>query len=121
MKQKCKLRVLLVGMLATAIFSAPTVWAQATPQKIDITAKQWAYSPAEITVKKGQPVVLVMKSDDAAHGIRFRDLNVEVKVGPHGTAEVQFTPQETGDFVGHCFVFCGKGHGSMTLILHVVA
>jgi len=121
MEKKCMLVVLLVGMLTIIAFSGPTVRAQAAPQKIYITAKRFAFSSQEITVKKGQPVVLVLKSEDVAHGLRFRDLNVEVRVRPGGTAEVQFTPQAAGDFVGHCFVFCGQGHGSMKLILHVVA
>jgi len=47
-------------------------------------------------------------------------LNVDIKVGANGIKEVQFTPDKTGDFVGHCSVFCGSGHGSMTLTLHVV-
>ena len=34
-------------------------------------------------------------------------------------AELAFTPDKTGDFVGHCSVFCGSGHGSITLTLHV--
>ncbi|HZB87292.1 MAG TPA: cupredoxin domain-containing protein [Terracidiphilus sp.] len=120
MKKKSKLLVLLVGMLTIASFSGPRVWAQDTPKKIEITAKRFAFSPAEITVKKGQPVVLVLNSADVAHGLRFRELNVDVKVRAGGTAEVQFTPQTTGDFVGHCSVFCGKGHGSMMMTMHVV-
>ena len=61
-----------------------------------------------------------MKSADIGHGIRFRDFNVDVKVKAGGTAEVTFTPDKTGDFVGHCSVFCGDGHGSMKIVLHVV-
>lgn len=94
--------------------------AQATPQRIEITAKRFAFSPSEITVRKGQPVVLVLKSSDVAHGVRFRDLNVAVKVKAGGTAQINFTPTEDGDFVGHCYVFCGSGHGSMKITLHVV-
>jgi len=48
-------------------------------------------------------------------------LGVELKAPKGGTSQVQFTPDKTGDFVGHCFVFCGTGHGSMTLTLHVVS
>ena len=33
---------------------------------------------------------------------------------------MQFTPDKAGDFVGHCSVFCGSGHGGMMLTLHVV-
>jgi len=66
------------------------------------------------------PVILVLKSVDVPHGIRFRELNVEVKAPKGGSGEVQFTPQKTGDFVGHCSVFCGAGHGTMSLKLHVI-
>jgi cytochrome c oxidase subunit 2 len=114
--------------LLTMFFGAMTVlslanlsaWGESVPRRIEVSAKRYSYDPAEITLKMGQPVVLVVKSADVAHGIRFRDLNVEVSVRAHNTAQVQFTPQKAGDFVGHCSVFCGSGHGSMTLKLHVV-
>jgi cytochrome c oxidase subunit II len=102
------------------MFSAGAVCAQSAPRTIEVTAKRFAFEPGEITVKKGQPVVLVLKSADVAHGLRFRELNVDVKARAGGTAHVQFTPQKTGDFIGHCSVFCGSGHGSMILKLHVV-
>ena len=120
MKKKFRLLVLLVGALAIAAFIAPNARAQAAPRRIVIIAKRSVYNPDEITLKKGQPVVLVLKSVDVAHGLRFRDLNINVKVKAGGTTEVQFTPDKTGDFVGHCSVFCGPGHGSMKLKLHVV-
>lgn len=93
---------------------------QVAPRLVEVTISRFAYSPAEITVKKNQPVVLSMKSSDVAHGLRFRELNQDVKIPAKGTAEMRFTPDKTGDFVGHCSVFCGSGHGAMTLTLHVV-
>ena len=121
MKKRFVLLTLLIGMLATVPFIVRMARAQdASPRRIVITSKKFSYDPGEITLKKGQPVVLVLKSDDVAHGLRFRDLNVDVKVKAGGTAEVQFTPDKTGDFVGHCSVFCGSGHGSMMMTLHVV-
>lgn len=118
--KKTLLLALLVSLLATA-FIAPIARAQGTaPRRVLITAKRFSYDPGEITLKKGQPVVLVVKSADVAHGLRFRDFNVNVKVKAGDTAEVQFTPDKTGDFVGQCSVFCGSGHGSMSLKLHVV-
>ena len=120
MKKKFLLLTLIIGALALSAFSAPRAQAQAAPQRIVVTAKRFSFDPAEITLKKGQPVVLVLKSADVAHGLRFRELNVNVKVNAGGTAEVQFTPDKTGDFEGHCSVFCGSGHGTMSLKLHVV-
>ena len=100
---------------------SPIVRAQGEPQRIEITAKRFAFTPGEITVKKGQTVVLILKSLDVSHGLRIRDLGVDVKVKAGETAEVTFTPGQVGDFVGHCSVFCGSGHGSMKFTLHVVA
>jgi cytochrome c oxidase subunit II len=121
MRRKFMPLALLAGALTMAAFIAPTARAQdAAPRRIEITAKRFTYDPGEITLKKGQPVVLVLKSADVAHGLRFRDFNINVKVKAGGSEEVQFTPDKTGDFEGHCAVFCGSGHGSMTIKLHVV-
>ncbi len=112
--------VLLAGVLASVGLCSPMARAEAAPQRIEVTAKRFSFDPGEITLKKGQPVVLVLKSADVAHGIRIRELNVDVKANKGGTAEAHFTPDKTGDFVGHCSVFCGSGHGSMAFKVHVV-
>lgn len=112
--------VLCFGVLIAGASYVDLTQAQEAPRQIEVTAHRFAYDPAEITVKKGQPVVIVLKSTDVAHGLRFRDLGLNVTVGAKGTGQLSFTPDKTGDFVGHCSVFCGSGHGSMTLTLHVV-
>jgi cytochrome c oxidase subunit 2 len=120
MKSKSILLVLCIGMIAAGVLSSRIVRAQEALRRIDITVKRFAFTPDEITLKKGQPAVLVIKSLDVAHGLRFRDLNLNVKIDKGESAELKFTPDKTGDFVGHCSVFCGSGHGAMTLTLHVV-
>lgn len=97
-----------------------TAAAEPAQRRLEVTAKRFVFEPAEITLKKGQPVDLILKSSDVPHGLRFRELNVDVRVGKKGTAEAHFTPNQIGTFIGHCSVFCGMGHGSMTLTLHVV-
>jgi cytochrome c oxidase subunit II len=93
---------------------------QEAPRRIEVTAKRFTYDPGEITLKKDQPVVLVIKSADVAHGFNVRELKIDVKIGAGETTEVQFTPTKTGTFVGHCTVFCGAGHASMKMTIHVV-
>jgi cytochrome c oxidase subunit II len=119
MKKLLKCVILAVGAVTAGSFSqlAP---AQTTPQRIVISAKRFVFTPSEITVKKGQPVVLVLKSSDAEHGLRIRNFNIDMKAKAGGEAEVTFTPDKLGDFEGHCSIFCGAGHGRMVLILHVV-
>ena len=106
---------LAIGSVALSGF-AP---AQDTPRRIEVTAKRFAYVPGEITVKKGEPVVIVLTTADVAHGLKFKELNLNAKIEKNKPSELAFTPDKVGDFVGHCSVFCGSGHGSMTLTLHV--
>jgi cytochrome c oxidase subunit 2 len=120
MKKKLMTMVLCIGIMATALACGRGLVAQSEPRRIEVVAKKFAFEPGEITLKKGQPVILVLKSTDVAHGIRFRELNLDVKVEKGGSTEMRFTPDKTGDYVGHCSVFCGSGHGAMTLTLHVV-
>ena len=120
MKTRFMLLVVLAVVVTAATSSVRNVAAQGTPRRIDITAKRFVYDPGEITLKKGQPVVLVIRSLDVAHGLRFRELNLNAHIDKGGSAELSFTPETAGDFVGHCSVFCGTGHGTMSLTLHVV-
>jgi cytochrome c oxidase subunit II len=120
MKTRVIGRGMFVAIMVAGIFPGCWTKAQSSPRRIEVTAKRFEFAPAEITLKKGQPVVLELKSTDAAHGLRFRELDLNIKVGAGGTTEIQFTPDKVGDFVGHCSVFCGSGHGTMALTLHVV-
>ena len=92
----------------------------AEPRRVEISAKRFSFDPGTVTLKKGEPVLLVLKSNDVPHGIRVRELGLELKAPKGGSAEVRFTPDKAGDFIGHCYVFCGAGHGSMTITFHVV-
>jgi cytochrome c oxidase subunit 2 len=111
----------LSGVLLLVQFSAHTLGhTQPAPRRIEVHAKRFEFQPSEITLKKGEPVVLVLETEDVPHGLRFRELNVDIKAKKDQPGETQFTPETTGDFTGHCSVFCGSGHGSMAMKLHVV-
>ena len=51
-----------------------------TRRRIEIAAKRFTYTPAEITLRKGEPVVLVLHSEDVAHGIKFAELNLKTEI-----------------------------------------
>jgi cytochrome c oxidase subunit 2 len=93
--------------------------AEQAPTTITVHAKRFSFLPAEITVKKGQPVKLVVISDDVPHSLVVKDLNVNVAVAKSHSGEASFTPEKTGDFKGMCGRFCGMGHGSMQFTVHV--
>ncbi|HEY1468324.1 MAG TPA: cupredoxin domain-containing protein [Candidatus Acidoferrum sp.] len=102
------------------VWCAPTGHAQ-SPKRIEITAKRFTYDPDTITLKKGEPVVLVLHSSDVTHGLKIDAFNVKSdNIQKSKDTELSFTPQQTGHFEGKCAHFCGKGHGNMTLQIDVV-
>lgn len=103
-------------LLCSPLFAGPD-----TPRRIEITASKFSYSPNEITLKKGEAVVLVLHSTDVTHGLTIPDLGIETTEIKKGKdSEIPLTPGKTGHFAGQCAHFCGTGHGSMTFQVEVV-
>ncbi len=91
----------------------------AAEQRFEIAARRYQFQPSEITVKKGIPVVLVLRSEDVTHGLLIRSLGIKQDVRKNAPVTVRFTPEQTGDLVALCSHFCGSGHGGMRLVIHV--
>lgn len=106
----------IVGLLSSF---AGVGSAEPSIQTITIKAKRFSFSPSEITLKKGEPVKLSLTSDDVPHSLVIKELNVNANIAKGHSTEVTVTPGQTGDFKGVCGRFCGMGHGSMRLIVHV--
>ncbi len=113
-------RPALILLCLVFILAGTAAPRSAVPRCIEITAKRFIYEPDAITLKKDETVLLVLKSADVTHGLRIRELGLDLKVSADKPAEVLFTPRKVGDFVGHCSVFCGRGHGQMKFTIHVV-
>ena len=92
---------------------------QSAARRIQISAKKYEFDPSEITVKKGEPVVLVIHSTDVTHGLEIKELGIKVDAPKDKDVEVPMTATETGDLKGKCSHFCGLHHGDMTLTVHV--
>jgi cytochrome c oxidase subunit II len=120
MKSGILAKSLVFGSLTLCLMASPRFSsALDQPRRIEVQVKKFAYTPGELSLKKGEPVVLVLTSEDVAHGLKFKELNLVAKFEKDKPAELAFTPDKVGNFVGHCSVFCGSGHGSMTLTLHI--
>jgi cytochrome c oxidase subunit 2 len=94
-------------------------YAQEAVRVIEIHAKRFSFTPADITIKKGETVKLVLTSDDVTHSLVIPDLHVNAKITKGQSTAVTITPNTTGDIHGKCGQFCGSGHGSMTFTVHV--
>ena len=102
------LMALLIGSSFTSGF------AEQKEQIIKITAKKFEYSPKEILLKKGVPVVFEITALDRLHGFNCPDLGVRANLLPGEITRIRVVPQKAGSFVFRCDIFCGDGHEDMT-------
>lgn len=74
------------------------------------------WHPRTITVKRGQPVRLLIRNiETVSHGFALPDFNVGVREIKAGHTEVvTFTPDQTGRFLFLCTVWCSPRHEEMT-------
>jgi cytochrome c oxidase subunit 2 len=116
-----KTRLLIYGVMAIFVTGAIGGYliAAENEQVIQITAKRFEYSPKEITVKRGVPVVLEFTSLDRLHGFDCPGLKLRMDIRPGKVNTLRFVPDKAGTFPFHCDNFCGSGHEGMkgTLIV----
>jgi len=94
--------------------------ADVNPKVIEITAKKFEFTPSQITIKKGEPVILRLTSTDRVHGFMSKPLKVDTDIAAGKTTDVAVTPDTAGDFTVICDHYCGTGHGNMKMNVSVV-
>ena len=90
------------------------------PKVIEISAKKYEFSPSQVTLKKGEPVILRLTSTDRIHGFMSRALKVDTDITPGKTTDIAVTPSTDGTFTVICDHYCGTGHGNMKMKVTVV-
>src|SRR6202046_4858921 len=94
--------------------------ADLNPKVIEITAKKFEFTPNEITLKKGEPVILRLTTTDRVHGFMSKPLKVDTDIPAGKTTDVAVTPDTAGNFTVICDHYCGTGHGGMNMKVTVV-
>jgi cytochrome c oxidase subunit II len=106
---------LTVGAALLLAASPRLVRADEPMRVVEITAKRFQFSPNEVTLKRGEKVKLVVRSDDAVHGFFSRPLGIDTEIHPGSPMEIVVTPATAGRFSTICHHFCGAGHGAMKM------
>lgn len=115
MKVNHNRRLLLAAAVAGGLGTLAAI-AAAQPQEriIKVVAKKFDFTPGEIHLKRGEPVVLELNTLDVVMGFNAPDFGVRCDIVPGAVSRVRFTPERAGEFAFHCDIFCGSGHEGMT-------
>jgi cytochrome c oxidase subunit II len=104
----------LVGTLVGARVGAQVEARAAHKERvIKIVAQRYRYSPNEIVLKKGPPVVLEFTALDFVHGFKIPDMNIRADLPPGKVTQVRITPEKEGVYDFLCDNFCGSSHEEM--------
>jgi len=90
---------------------------------LEFGSKPLAPNKPTIRVRKGDRVVLKLKSSDVVHGFSLKDLGIIIEDGiPPGSVRlVSFVADKTGTFTFSCNAICGTNHEKMQGTLVVTA
>jgi cytochrome c oxidase subunit II len=81
---------------------------------IKVVARKWAFLPADIELRKGEPVTLEFTAPEVVMGFNAPDFKLRTDIIPGQVAKVRFTPDKAGTFTFLCDIFCGDGHEGMS-------
>ncbi len=107
-------------VLATVAPKTNLARANDEPKVIEISAKKFEFTPSQITLKKGEPVILRLTSSDRVHGFMSKPLKIDTDIPADKSADIPVTPDTAGDFTVICDHYCGTGHGNMKMKVTVV-
>ena len=114
---RVKPSVLLSLLAAVGVLSALAVRAADAPagdeKVIKVVAQRFHYTPAEITIKRGEDVTLEFTSLDFLHGFKVPDLGLRVDLPPGKVTRVHVKADKVGNYDFLCDNFCGSGHEEM--------
>ena len=106
-----------VGAVGGLVLGSVTGWTLAgspPPRVIDVVAKKFEFVPAEIQVKRGEPVTLRFTAPEVPMGFNLADFNLRADIVPGKVTTLQLTADKAGSFTFLCDVFCGSGHEDMS-------
>ncbi|MCZ6678834.1 MAG: fibronectin type III domain-containing protein [Candidatus Poribacteria bacterium] len=87
--------------------------------RINVTARQWEFQPAEIQVTEGDKVILTIRSVDVVHGFGLAAFRIDNPLNPGKEVVIEFKAEKKGRYPFICTINCGAGHANMngTLIV----
>jgi cytochrome c oxidase subunit II len=88
--------------------------AGAPVKEIEVSAKKYEFTPAEIEVPVNTLLRVHLKATEKEHGFELKSVKDScVKFKPEAPATLEFYADKAGELEFSCCKFCGMGHGKM--------
>ena len=113
MRPRLTLLFFVVAGLVAAFVPLPVPSIAPRERTFQIDARQFAYSPSELTVNPGDKVTIQLISNDVVHGLYIDGYGVSIEADPGQTATLTFVANKPGSFRFRCNVTCGAMHPFM--------
>ncbi len=91
----------------------PLVSGVGNTKEFYVTSIMWEFYPQNITVQKGDRVIIHLTSMDTLHGFYNADWNLTATAFTNQTSTIEFTADKLGEFEFYCTFYCGIGHFDM--------
>jgi len=115
--------LIFLGMYAWAAYDYMALYrVPPDAMPVFVVAKQWMWKLehangrreiSELHVPVGQPVQVVMTSQDVIHSFYVPAFRIKQDVVPGRYTSIWFTPTHTGEYALFCAEFCGTEHSVM--------
>ena len=84
-----------------------------TAHTISVSVDNWAFTPAVITVKKGEKITVRLNVVAGTHSFAVPGLGINQTLTPGQVADVVIPTDTAGTFDFRCTIPCGAGHKEM--------
>jgi len=110
-----RLSLLLFVLAGLVVAFAPLPVPIIAPQErtFRVDARQFAYSPSELSVNRGDKVNIELVSTDVVHGLYVDGYDISIEADPGQTKTLSFIANKPGSFRFRCNVTCGAMHPFM--------
>lgn len=100
-------------ILAALVIPVPVGPPLGQARAIDVTARQFAFEPSTLQVRRGDTVTIHLESLDAVHGLYIDGYDVQMETEPGRSSTVTFVADREGKFKVRCSIACGPLHPFM--------
>ena len=103
-------------IVLTALFFSCTLFPMSStpqPSGIEIVCQKSYFTPSTIHVKKGEPVMLILRSADVSHGFAIDELGIAREISPGPPTSIRIQPSREGNLPFYCVIRCGRQHLKM--------